>query len=150
HCPADRQAEPGPAALRARLVHAVEAAEDARQVFLCDPDTRVRHRDDGPAVLLSTADPDAPARRRVLQRVVDQVVEVAPYVTAAREGRAAGPLIQRQLNPLLLGELAHVADDLLQQRAKFHRAARLRIEARVLAAEEQQLVGQPAQAGCLL
>src|SRR5207249_11929614 len=69
----DREAESGPALLaRARLVDAVEAFEDAREILRRDPRAGVLDLAPNPGFIAPQRDPHPPPLR-VLHRVVDQV-----------------------------------------------------------------------------
>jgi hypothetical protein len=58
---------------RARLVHPIKAGEDVRQVLRGDADAIVDHGDAHRGAGRGGLDTDGPARRRVVQRIVQQV-----------------------------------------------------------------------------
>ena len=75
----DRQAQPGAPQLTApRLVHAVEPLEDPRQLVARDADARVGHVHAHHVGRQRAGHADLSSQRRVLDRVVDQVVEDLP------------------------------------------------------------------------
>src|SRR6266436_4288714 len=75
----DREAEPGPVGLPAGRVAAIEALEHVRQLLGGDANAGVAHDDRGPAVLRRYVQPNATARRRELDGVVEHNQEQLAY-----------------------------------------------------------------------
>src|SRR5262245_59265639 len=148
----DREPQARPAGgARARLVDAVEALEDPVEVAARDADARVLHRDQAVAVLTGEPQRDAPGRARVLDRVVDQVVEHLRHgllVAAHPQGALAAPDLEAQAlrRQGWLAQAQHAVEHLapVDRRALDRELARL--DARQ-AEEVGHQVGQPLHVG---
>src|SRR4029453_8936391 len=93
-------------------VHSVEALEDPLLVLRRDPRPGVTHLDgDVPGRRVSDTDLDRALRRRVLDRVVQQVDETLPPDPRVALSLERGVDVEAQALILLLGEDAEMIDD---------------------------------------
>src|ERR687890_2345371 len=81
----DGETEPRPL-LGPRGVRPVESFEDEGQLVLGDPNPRIRDRQRHAAILLLHPDRDAPAVRRVLDRVVQENGSYLQYALSVKGG----------------------------------------------------------------
>src|SRR5690349_16004602 len=143
----NREAQPGAAELaRARLVHPVEALEQARQILLRNADPGIAHKELDHLGPRRGADRDFAARGRVLDRVIQQVAQHLRhgFAIAPNHGIVRSRLFA-QTNPRFLRDRPHhfqsVVNHVIDQvRAKLEFLALL-LDAR----EREQIFGEPRQ-----
>src|SRR5882762_11971279 len=144
----DGQAEPGTTRFaRATLVDAIEALSQSRNMFGSDADAGVFHLEDRTVGVGTPAQPDAPARRCVANRVGHEIrkgtAQLFPTAANAKRGCLYGDrMTTGGQRPRFVAKLAHKLTDvhLFVRQCRF-----LRLKAR----KKQQILDQATHAVCM-